>query len=137
MIYKNSKKGGLAVGTNQPSRETLTGLGASLLALLAVGFFSLIGKKKSHARKQDKNGKKVHKLLNLAVILPTAFRLGKGIAAKLAVDNFKKQFEEGVNQAADQLGIDRDDGTNPIEVEYAIPIGSEAEVYEYVKENEV
>ncbi len=139
MIYKNSGNKGFAVGSNSISREALGGLGLSLLALLMMGVFSLIKPKPKKPIRKQENGKKkkVKKLLNLAVILPTAYKLGKGIVQKAAIDKLKSQFEEGVFNAADELGIPYDDGISPIEVEYAVPIGREEEVYEFIEENQV
>ena len=132
LIYKNSKKGGFAVGSNQPSKETYAGLGAAFLAVIALGFFSLFKPKKPARNKKVSKKEKLKKALNLAAILPIAFKLGKSVSSRLAVDRAKKQWSEG----ADKILAMYDEGEG-IPVEDAIPISSEEEVYEFCKESTV
>ncbi len=132
LIYNNSKKGGFAIGSNQPSREALAGIAAAILAILTLGFFGLLKPKKPARDRKSAKKAKAKKALNLAAILPIAFKLGKSVSSKLAVDKAKKQWSEG----ADQILAMYDEGEG-IPVEDAIPISSEEEVYELCKENAV
>lgn len=112
MIYKNSKKGGFALGSNKLSMQAIKAGG--LTAVIAVLFAIALGA----FEKKSKNKKS---LLILTALIPTVFSY---IKAHIQNEEILKFVESYASREGDDSGI---------EVIYAEPISSEEEIYEHIK----
>ena len=116
MIYKNSKKGGFALGSNSLTAEKLVAGGITAAVALVVALVLGMGKKKSKKKKKG--------MALSAFFLPAIYKAVKG-----AIENnsIKVTMDEETKAYFDSL---KDDGG--IEVVDAIEISSEEEVYEHI-----
>lgn len=140
MIYKNSGKGGFAIGTNRLGREDLAagGIAAFALALMAIIGLS----KPKEARKKGAFAR----LLSA----PFIFRIAKAGVSKINLEALAKKARSGekvstffTNSASeeedsanadinnDSVDISGDDDLE-LEVIESTPIASEDEVYEHI-----
>ncbi|MBQ8624096.1 MAG: hypothetical protein IJ424_06995 [Oscillospiraceae bacterium] len=115
MIYRNSKKGGFAVGTNGLTAEKIAAGGITAVVAVAFALVFGLGKKKSKKKKKAS--------LWSALILPAVYKTAK---AALENNNVKITLNDAVAQYVDEQN---DTG---VEVVYAEPISSEEEVYEHI-----
>ena len=120
MIYKDSKKGGFAVGSNGLTAEKLAAGGVTAVVAVVLALMALIfgfGKKKSKKKKKGS--------ILTALILPAVYK-----TAKAAIEN--NNVKVTVNDAASEYLNALNDDDGGIEVVDAIPIASEEEVYEHI-----
>lgn len=115
MIYKNSKKGGFAVGSNGLTAEKLAAGGITAVVAVVLALIFGFGKKKSKKKKKAS--------LLSALILPAVYK-----TAKAAFENGNVKIT--VNDAVKEYMSEESD--TGIEVVYAQPISSEEEVYEHI-----
>lgn len=117
MIYKDSKKGGFAVGSNGLTAEKLAASGVTAVVAVVLALIFGFGKKKSKKKKKDS--------ILTALILPAVYK-----TAKAAIEN--NNVKVTVNDAASEYLNALNDDDGGIEVVDAIPIASEEEVYEHI-----
>ena len=114
MIYKNSKNGGFAVGSNKLTAENLVAGGITAVVGIVLALLFGFGKK---------NKKKKKATLMSALVLPAVFKTAKAAmqnkSVKITMDDALKQYMDEENDTG-------------IEVVYAEPISSEEEVYEHI-----
>lgn len=117
MIYKDSKKGGFAVGSNGLTAEKLAAGGVTAVVAVVLALIFGFGKKKSKKKKKGS--------ILTALILPAVYK-----TAKAAIEN--NNVKVTVNDAASEYLNALNDDDGGIEVVDAIPIASEEEVYEHI-----
>lgn len=125
VVYKDTKNGGVALGTNGLTKEKLVAGG--IAAGIGVALALILGFGKMPAKKKKKSG------VLTAAVLPSLYKL---IKAGLENKNIKITVDEKVAEYfANNANNDSDEDNDGIEVVDAIPIESEDEVYEYIREN--
>lgn len=117
MIYKDSKKGGFAVGSNGLTAEKLAAGGVTAVVAVVLALIFGFGKKKSKKKKKGS--------ILTALILPAVYK-----TAKAAIEN--NNVKVTVNDAASEYLNALNDDDGGVEVVDAIPIASEEEVYEHI-----
>ncbi len=132
MIYKNSGKGGFAVGSNRISREDLAAGGIAAFALILM---SLIGLAKP--KKERKKG-----VFTRILSAPFLFKLAKAGVSKINLDSLVKKAKSGETvstfftdddeAAEDTYSENIDENSDSVEVIPSTPIASEDEVYEHI-----
>ncbi len=132
MIYKNSGKGGFAVGSNRISREDLAAGGIAAFALILM---SLIGLAKP--KKERKKG-----VFTRILSAPFLFKLAKAGVSKINLDSLVKKAKSGEavstfftdddEAAEDTYSENIDENSDGVEVIPSTPIASEDEVYEHI-----
>lgn len=121
MIYKNSKKGGFALGRNHLTKSNLIAGGVAAVGVVLAALIGFSSPKKKDKRSQSR---KKRRLLDVTALTPLAFKLTKAVASNIELDKIVNE----VTKTAQDGGYD-------IEVINATPISSEEEVYEYIEEN--
>ncbi len=132
MIYKNSGKGGFAVGSNRISREDLAAGGIAAFALILM---SLIGLAKP---KKERKKSAFTRILSA----PFLFKLAKAGVSKINLDSLVKKAKSGETvstfftddgeTAEDTYSENIDENSDGVEVIPSTPIASEDEVYEHI-----
>ncbi len=135
MIYKNTGKGGFAVGSNRISREDLAAGGITAFALVLMALIGLAKPKKE--RKKSAFAR--------IISVPFLFRLAKAGVSKINLDSLVKKAESGeaVNtfftddvsdgeSAESTYEQNIDENSGDVEVIPSTPIASEDEVYEHI-----
>ncbi len=105
MIYKNTKKGGFAVGSNFLTPENIKAGG---IAVLVFGILSLLLAKFPKVRRL------------LVLLLPALFKASKGAVVNNGIKSLTKP--DALTEEESQY----------IEVVPATPIANEAEVYDHI-----
>ncbi len=117
LIYKNSKKGGFAVGSNGLTAEKLAAGGITAAVAVVLALILGFGKKSKKKKKAS---------LLSALILPAIYK-----TAKAAIEN--NNIKVTVNDAAMEYFKNQQQADDSgVEVVEAIPISSEEEVYEHI-----
>ncbi len=114
MIYKNTKKGGFALGSNKLTAESLAAGGITAAVGIALALLFGFGKKSKKKKKAT---------VISALVLPAVYKTAK---AAMQNNSIKVTFNDAVKQYMDE---ENDTG---IEVVYAEPISSEEEIYEHI-----
>ncbi len=136
MIYKNTGKGGFAVGSNRISREDLAAGGITAFALVLMALIGL-----AKPRKERKKS-----AITRILSAPFLFRLAKAGVSKINLDSLVKKagngetvttfFTDDVSggdtSAEDTYAQDIDESSDGVEVISSTPIASEDEVYEHI-----
>lgn len=123
-IEKQSEKRGFSLDANI---LTLSNIACGLLAVVSgivIGFWHPSKHRKGKPHRRPARPPKPHnaRLARTAGIIGSVFAIGKAILSQVELGNIVKDVKEQYPE---------------IEIENAIPIGSEEEVYEYVNQNEV
>lgn len=108
MIYKNTKKGGFAVGSNFLTPENIKAGG---IAVLVLGILSLLLARFPKVRRL------------LVLLLPMLFKASKGAVVQSGLNGIKNMAK------SDSL---TEEESQYIEVVPATPISNEEEVYDHV-----
>ena len=136
MIYKNSGKGGFAVGSNKISREDLAAGGITAFALVQMALIGL-----AKPKKERKKG-----FFTRILSAPFLFKLAKAGVSKINLDSLVKKAENGEavstfftdgfsggESEEDTYAENIDENSDGVEVIPSTPIASEDEVYEHIR----
>ncbi len=125
-ISKDSKRG-IVIGSNRLTPERIAAgaiTAASLTAASAIGGLISRPKRASTRPGKAKNAKKSGKKGLLLLAAPVVFKAAKSALSKKNLDSIAEKF----SKAKEQPESDED----LLEIESAIPISSEEEVYEHI-----
>lgn len=135
MIYKNTGKGGFAVGSNRISREDLAAGGITAFALVLMALIGLAKPKKE--RKKS--------VFARILSAPFLFKLAKAGVSKINLDSLVKKAESGeavttffADSVSDGESAEStyeqniNESSDGVEVIPSTPIASEDEVYEHI-----